>query len=199
LTTAAQRLKLLGTVFEKGGLAFTVRDIWAEVPDAFSQMGADMPGDIHLTLRGDVAEASSANTVSLTGFGPATWGETRAAAETALGSSFSLLQMNGGCSQGTIVKYPHLVFGIQDGLLAVVAGNDKSIATDTGLHIGDSISALKAAYPGITIGVDPSDAYTTVYEYTKNGRTAQFLSYHGQTIDYMQFGLSTSVGEAPCV
>lgn len=55
------------------------------------------------------------------------------------------------------------------------------------------------AYPGIESAPDPSDAFSTRYTFTAGGRVASFISYDGATVDYMQFGLVGSVGEAPCV
>jgi hypothetical protein len=104
-----------------------------------------------------------------------------------------------GCSQATLARFPEATFGIQDGQFAVVAISDGSIGTDTGLHIGDPVANLAAAYPGIVSDASPSDAYTTRYRYVEDGRTAEFLSFNQQTIDWMQFGLTNSVGEAPCV
>jgi hypothetical protein len=195
LTKMSGRLKLLGEVFKVVGLAGAVHDIWAEIPDAFSQMGADHPGDTLLALQGKPA----VTTVSLTGFGGVAWGTAQAAAESALGGRFTLQNMGNGCAQASLSRWPSATFGIQNGQLAVVAIGDKSVGTDTGLHVGDPVSKLKAAYPGITSSPDPSDAYSTRYEITRNGQTAQFISTNGSTISSMQFGLSGSVGEAPCV
>jgi hypothetical protein len=198
LQDKATQLRLVGKVLKTLGLVSVVRDIWAQIPDAFSQMGADRPGDIALTLRGRTAQVT-ANVVSLTGFGPAAWGSTRARAEIAFNASFSLQDLGNGCSQAHLARYPRTTFGIQDGRLAAVAIADKSVATDTGLRVGDPVSALSTAYPGVTSGPDPSDAASTRYRYTKGNRTAQFTSYNGKAIDVMQFGFSTSVGEYPCV
>lgn len=44
-------LQLVGKVFKIAGLAFLVRDIFQQIPDAFSQMGNDRPGDVLLQLR----------------------------------------------------------------------------------------------------------------------------------------------------
>lgn len=143
-------------------------------------------------------------TLSLTGLGPLTWGESQADAEAALGATFATQDLGNGCKQATLAALPGAVFGIQDGRVDVVAvgsgtGSVTKLATDTGLHLGDPVNRIAAAYPGITSAPYVSDAYTTAYSYSHGGRTAQFLSSDQKTIDTMQFGLSTSIGEYPCV
>lgn len=48
----ASKLKLVGQGFKVAGLAFLVRDIWQQIPDAFSAMGSDRTGDVDLRLSG---------------------------------------------------------------------------------------------------------------------------------------------------
>lgn len=50
------RLQLLGKVLKVIGVAKVARDVWAQVPDAFSQIGADRPGEVSMTLRGRFAQ-----------------------------------------------------------------------------------------------------------------------------------------------
>lgn len=156
-------------------------------------------------------------TLSLSGFGPIHWGESQADAEAMLGTHFQLLEMGNGCQQATLAGVPGLVFGIQDGRVVVGAvlggAGAKTPVTDTGLHVGDAVSQALKAYPKLTIGADSSDAYSTRLEYISGGREVQLISMDPgdvlappnaatlarQTIDAMQFGLSTAVGEAPCV
>jgi hypothetical protein len=142
--------------------------------------------------------------VSLNGFGPFAWGASRADAERAVGASFTVQDVGPGCQQAKLAAWPALVFGIQDGRVAVVAFGGYGLsgatpATDTGLRVGDPVSKIFGVYPGASAGPSSSDAYTTQYEYTRGGRVAQFLSFDQKTISSMQFGLAGSVGEAPCV
>jgi hypothetical protein len=62
LKKVSSRLHLLGKVLKIAGLAGVLRDIWSEVPDAFSQDGADRPGDVLLTLHGIASSSPPAAT-----------------------------------------------------------------------------------------------------------------------------------------
>jgi len=174
-----------------------------EVYDGLASFGgnSDAVYDIALVRPRPTPENT---TVSLDGFGAVPWGASQADAEAALGSVFTTQDLGGGCSQASLDAFPGLTFGIQDGRLTVVAyGADPAggptPGTDTGLHIGDPIGAIGKAYPGISVGADPSDAYTTRYQDDEGGRTIQFLSFDQSTIDSIQVGLTGSVGEYPCV
>jgi hypothetical protein len=200
LKAVSKGLALLGKVLKVVGLVGTVRDIWAQIPDAYSQMGSDRPGDVHLQLTGRGPAADL--TVGLDGFGPVPWGTSLTEAEEALGARFALdIDLGGGCQQASLPQWPGLTFGIQDGTLAVVAFGTGEVApiTDTGLRTGDPVTAIADAYAAVRVDADPSDAFTTRYTAVRGDREAQLLSSDQVTIDQMQFGLSSSVGEAPCV
>ena len=85
-----------------------------------------------------------------------------------------------GCSQATLGDGFAPAFAIQDGVLAAGAVFGEITVTDTGIALGDPVSEVLRAYPGIGSAPDPS-------------------GFDGATVDYMQFGLAGSVGEAPCV
>lgn len=51
LDSAANAIRLFGQVMKVAGAATVVRDIFQQIPDAFSQMGADRTGDVRWTLR----------------------------------------------------------------------------------------------------------------------------------------------------
>lgn len=151
-------------------------------------------------LPADMIEPPPYPTISLEGFGPFRWGDSRSAAEEALGlNTFVLNDLGGGCAQAELFGVFDTTFGIQDGVVfgASVSGN--MVVTDTGIRIGDPVAKLRAAYPGIESGPDIADAFSTRYQYTSGGRTATFVSYNGDTVDWMIFGLENSIGEAPCV
>ncbi|WP_143425087.1 hypothetical protein [Geodermatophilus pulveris] len=199
LERTSKTLRLLGKALAVAGAAGAVRDIWTQLPDAFSQNGVDRPGDVHLDLagRGPVTDV----TVGLDGIGPVPWGTPVPAAEEALGARFDVSEDNGlGCAQATLPQFPGLTFGLQDGQVAVAAyGGGDAPATDTGVTLGGDVAEVEAAYPGAVVDADPSDAFTTRYTASSGGHAAQFLSFDQATVDYMQFGLAAAVGEAPCV
>jgi hypothetical protein len=143
--------------------------------------------------------------ISTDGFGPAfDWGVTRAVAEEALGTTFDLLDLGGGCQQGTLAGVPHVTFAIEDGLVAAASVTEVSDigpvpVTPTGLTLGDPVGDVTESYPDAVEGADPSDASTVRWTVTDGDRTAQFFSFDAATVSGMQFGLTNSVGEAPCV
>jgi hypothetical protein len=138
-------------------------------------------------------------TISLSGFGPFAWGDSRAEAEAALSNPFALQDLGNGCAQARLDWPFSPTFAVQDGVMAAAAVSDEWVVTDTGIAVGDPVSEIEAAYPDVVASPDPSDAFSTRYEVQRNGRTAQFISTDGATVGYMQLGLSSSVGEAPCV
>jgi pimeloyl-ACP methyl ester carboxylesterase len=137
--------------------------------------------------------------ISLEGFGPFAWGAGLLEAESELGWAFDLQDLGLGCSQGELAGLPGVTFAVQDGEVVGAATGDDSIITDTGIQVGDSVAELRAAYPLISSRPDPSDAYSTRFEFDAGDRTASFVSYDGATVDWMFIGRSDVVGEAPCV
>lgn len=57
LISTKNRLELLGKVLKVASIAGLARDVWAQIPDAFAQVGADRPGDVELALRGKPSPA----------------------------------------------------------------------------------------------------------------------------------------------
>ncbi len=57
LKNAASKLQMLGKFVKIAQLAFLVRDIWQQIPDAFAAMGSDHTGEVNLTLDPPVSKA----------------------------------------------------------------------------------------------------------------------------------------------
>jgi hypothetical protein len=150
-------------------------------------------------LPADMVDPPESAVISLDGYGPFRWGDSEDAAEQALGHDFEKQDLGLGCSQATLGEGFAPTFAIQDGILAAGAVVDEFTVTDTGIALGDPVPELLRAYPGIRSAPDPSDAFSTRYTFTAGNRVASFVSFDGATVDYIQFGLAGSIGEAPCV
>jgi hypothetical protein len=121
--------------------------------------------------------------------------------------SFELTAMGdvGNCSQAALDGIIGVTFGVEDGVVTSASVQevfDVGLVpvADTGIELGDPVTELLEAYPDAVQDTDPSDAFTTRWRWTDGQHTAQFLSFDGESVQSMSFGLSGSVGdEGPCV
>jgi len=112
-----------------------------------------MPTPIPVDTSGSPASRPPDMTVTEYGIGPIRAGMTVAQANAAIGGGFAAPKGGtSGCTYAVLTKAPRgLWVMLQDGRVARVEVRGGSIATSTGVRIGDSEARVKQLYPGVAV------------------------------------------------